>query len=526
MYIEPNTTISFLKGIPWEEDYQHTAFFLTSTAQQQYFQSKIKYTVAQQSYTRVKRGVIRVQIKAENLYDCNYLMFNNISFGNKWFYAFIKSVEYVNNEVSEVTFSIDVMQTWHFDYTLEQCFVERETSSTDGYFEHLEPENLETGEDVISVGNYSFNMNDLRVCILMSKGDNDAGFAGACVNNIYTPLRVNAGIPATDVSSLNAVINGMIVDEGQEDRIVAIYEYPGFLGTGTTTSPAHSQQSIPINKSTIDGYTPRNKKLYNYPYNFLLISNNNGQTATIKWENFGVSAQNSGTVKFDIAGVYLTTPCVMCYPLVHRGMAQDYDSGITISNFPQCAWVGDAFKAWWAQNRASVVTSGISTVLGAAGSAGLTAMAGAASGNPIIAAGSIARAGQQLNNAGWSINNLLAKTVDLQNTPPQVHGQALNESLNAGLGRYMFSFYAMTIRAANARIIDDYFTRYGYACKRNKVPNRNVRPHWTYTKTVGCQIIGNTSADDAELISKIYDNGITFWRNPSEIGNYSLDNSP
>ena len=76
-----------------------------------------------------------------------------------------------------------------------------------------------------------------------------------------------------------------------------------------------------------------------------------------------------------------------------------------------------------------------------------------------------------------------------------------------------------------AKIIDEYFDRYGYATKRNKKPNRNVRPHWCYTKTIGCTITGSIPCDDATKICNIYKNGITFWMNGSEVGNYSLDNT-
>ena len=76
-----------------------------------------------------------------------------------------------------------------------------------------------------------------------------------------------------------------------------------------------------------------------------------------------------------------------------------------------------------------------------------------------------------------------------------------------------------------AKTIDDFFTEYGYATKRVKKPNINVRPHWTYTKTIGCNLKGNAPADDLKAIKDIFDNGITFWKNGDEIGNYSLDNS-
>ena len=56
------------------------------------------------------------------------------------------------------------------------------------------------------------------------------------------------------------------------------------------------------------------------------------------------------------------------------------------------------------------------------------------------------------------------------------------------------------------------------------------RPHWNYIKTANCIIhaaSGKGLPQDAENeISTIFNNGITFWMNASEVGNYSLDNSP
>ena len=73
---------------------------------------------------------------------------------------------------------------------------------------------------------------------------------------------------------------------------------------------------------------------------------------------------------------------------------------------------------------------------------------------------------------------------------------------------------------------DNFFTRYGYATKKLKIPNRSSRPHWNYVKTVNCTITGSIPTDAARNICSIYDNGITFWKHGSEVGNYSLDNSP
>ena len=38
-------------------------------------------------------------------------------------------------------------------------------------------------------------------------------------------------------------------------------------------------------------------------------------------------------------------------------------------------------------------------------------------------------------------------------------------------------------------------------------------------------IVGSVPTDDMAKIKGCYNNGITFWKNGGEIGNYSLDNS-
>ena len=38
-------------------------------------------------------------------------------------------------------------------------------------------------------------------------------------------------------------------------------------------------------------------------------------------------------------------------------------------------------------------------------------------------------------------------------------------------------------------------------------------------------LTGDLPAKDAEAIINIFDNGITFWNNIDEVGNYSLDNT-
>lgn len=145
MHIHPNTTIRLLKGVPLDNTYTDTMFFDSVEQQRGHFYTYTNKTFGNQTYQRVGRGKIRLYVLADTIYDYNYLMFQNTAYGSKWFYAFIKSVEYINDSVTEIEYEIDVMQTWFFDYIVEPSYVERETTATDVVGENLLPEPIDFG---------------------------------------------------------------------------------------------------------------------------------------------------------------------------------------------------------------------------------------------------------------------------------------------------------------------------------------------------------------------------------------------
>jgi hypothetical protein len=118
--------------------------------------------------------------------------------------------------------------------------------------------------------------------------------------------------------------------------------------------------------------------------------------------------------------------------------------------------------------------------------------------------------------------------------PDSAHVQNNAGVINALAGRFGFSFQQVTVTAEMARNIDKYFDMFGYATNRVKTPNisdaSKRRPHWNYVKLQNANITPSRSAADGipgeakAAIEAIYNNGITFWNNISEIGNYSFIN--
>lgn len=148
MVIAPNTDIILLRNVPLDNTYTDTLYFSNATEQFNHFyytSTYAKKVFANNTYQRINSGVMRLEVSADEIYNYNYMMFRNTNYGSKWFYAFITSVEYHNNAVAEIRYEIDVMQTYFFDYELEQCYVDRETSATDNVGENILDEPIELG---------------------------------------------------------------------------------------------------------------------------------------------------------------------------------------------------------------------------------------------------------------------------------------------------------------------------------------------------------------------------------------------
>ena len=85
----------------------------------------------------------------------------------------------------------------------------------------------------------------------------------------------------------------------------------------------------------------------------------------------------------------------------------------------------------------------------------------------------------------------------------------------------------MRVKTENLKIIDDYFTRFGYAIKKLEVPNITGRQYWNYVEIGANEVIGNgdVPAQFMEVINNACRRGVTIWHNHSNIGNYTLSNT-
>lgn len=548
-----NITEVRLLSVPLEEDYKHTLYFASKDAQTTYFKSKAVKTLTDFSYQR-KDNYIRVPFHIDTLLGkVNYVMYKNSAYSSKWFYAFITKMEYKGDETTFIYISTDVIQTWAFDITIKPSFVEREHVNDDTIGAHTVPEGLETGEYIVNGNAHTNSMKSgaiiLASTVNLSDLDKDkcdmaggAVYGGVYSGVYYYYFKTEKDSSTEYLSSYDAIsaVLNRLAKMGQSDAIIGMFIVPSEyvnLASSQTVEVASGDLPIKLQKlkspdtfvskmwnaggsgdspiykpTTINGYTPRNNKLFTFPYCYLNMSNNAGGNAIYHYEKF-----NSA----DTCAFYIYfTPCaggsLRVVPVGYNGYSINYEEGLTGAKYPICSWLTDMYTNWLTQNS---VNLGISYATGALQIVGgMAAMLGTGGAGAVMGGGSIV--------GGIStIANTMAEKYQRSLVPPQAEGNLNSGDIAFASGNLRFSAYGMTIKAEYAKIIDGYFDMFGYKVNLCKKPNENHRAKYWFTKTIDISIDGAIPNEDMQKIKNCYNSGITFWRNAGDIGDYSVDNS-
>lgn len=365
MYVNPNTTIYILKNIPLNKSYENTVYYKNADAQRDAFMKYTKYKLTNYSYQRTALGTLKVELKYEQLYDCDYLMFQNTSFVDddgkaKWFYAFITGVSYISDEVSQISYELDVMQTWCYDYSFLPSFVARRHATKDDLYGNTQPEGLELG-NCYKIAKSKTVPFDTYYVIMSSespKSSYDASKisfypAGATINKIYNGLIVAITKEKNDATGINSYLSALIKD-GYEDTVVAFYQSPSSGNDIVTGSFTPSDKPY--------HFIPKNNKLYCYPFRKFTVTSNRGMAKDYKPERWHPDVTVTTPTR--------TTPInfiirEVCFPEAQaRFEASDYmdgntsqDNGIIYGNFPTCSFIGSTFSVWLAQNKNNYIAS-------------------------------------------------------------------------------------------------------------------------------------------------------------------------
>ena len=553
-YVQPNSIIQIFQGINLDNRYLHTIYFASEQAQNTWFTSKVFKTYQQQSYTRYTRNQIKLKEDATNLLGCSYLRFKNDRNVDKWFYAFITAIEYINENTTLVTYEIDVMQTWFIQGgSVSPCMVLREHVNDDTFGLHLEEEPI--GSEVYECDSVPYTsedgllFNDYKLIVNTSEEPNVSDIINNRLVNGTKFYPIDTSNPNGVFNSIQALITLINGSWSSGDKPVEVIDMFTFPAKFSNTSINDNTHIIEINHpSTLNGYTPKNNKLYTYPYSFLQGTTMNGSTCMYRWEYF---ASILTAIQFRCYGNPIGGGQIHCYPTNYDGIINNVDASLVMDDFPKNPFAYDAYQAWVAsggkvrleREEAFTNVRGVTALVSSASTAMMQGQTGASMfgsnalnlGSPNTAtmtdlSGMSRGANRAIQGVAGYVDTMVdvaeAKSKiayqwnDARYKPNIVVGTA-TPNLAVANRELNFHFYSVHVKKEELSKIDEFFSCFGYAIHRVKTPNLTGRRYFNFVQTDKAVINGNMPASSKEAIGRIFDGGITFWHNGDHVGDYS-----
>lgn len=524
----PETKLRLYSGVPWSDEYEHVRLYNSKAELLDHLESYRRnipgVDLSHLAPIRVGNYDIRVPFTEMKALNLNYLAFQNAGISDEWVFCFIDSIEWLSEKTTRINFSLDVFQNNFYNTNIKPCFVEYHhiPRREDGIGVNLVPVNLEAGETIVSQ-HKKLNLTPTDCCIFVTRGTvEQSWFDGRVENGVYCW----GSIGHYDVTTDDGLekINGLLKeynDQGAQDAVIGLFMSPklciGALG-GKEIKPKTT--SMPISGNAFEGYKPKNKKLYSYPWLYCLADNNQGNTHIYRYE---YSYNQDKSIEFDSYGTIATLPQVLTAPKNYKtrenlphGLMNE---ALINSSFPMCSFSSDTYRAWLAQNKSSIALSQVQTAVNSTIGLG-TSIAGLAGGS---LQGGI-NGSSKTTSAFWDALGMLANQTDRSRNAGVTHGKALSENVMTGIKECGVDFYEMSCKRQFAEMADSFFEQFGYPINKITMPNLRSRSRWNYVKTSHCGFTGNIDLDQLKKLRNIFDNGVTLWHT-DDIGNYSLSNN-
>lgn len=384
-WIYPNSTIHLLENIPLTNAYIHTVDYSDRSVQLQDFLSYNVLTL--DNYTYIRNNSIKIEGQIKNLYAVNYMLFKNTNFENKWFYAFVTSVEYLNNETCIITYEIDIMQTYLFDFMAMPSYVERETVAHDELFASLTDEEIEIGEYMMKdyVHPDYFDSTRLFAIVGVSRkiSDTDPNAFEIHNNLLYGMPTLETYYLFTTAAQFVDFYNHYASNGNTEDLLEMVMFPNHFINLDDFATDAKGfryLKSLDANnqplspryaflslnravkgQTAFQNYVPKNAKLYNSPFFKIVCTDLEGNSVEYSPEYFytELNAQTGNPAASDPNKMYFmltmpvnSIPQPQVMPQFYKSKDYLYNRSYIFigSAFGQMPLLTDTYAAWLAMN--------------------------------------------------------------------------------------------------------------------------------------------------------------------------------
>jgi len=118
-------TITYYENVGLSNKYEHCLNFPTQTLKTAFFNSKAIAGLSDIPVRpfKISNGFFVADVNYDTVQEYNYISITN---STRTYYAFVEKVEYITASTVRIFFSVDIMTTYEYDYTLKECFVQRE----------------------------------------------------------------------------------------------------------------------------------------------------------------------------------------------------------------------------------------------------------------------------------------------------------------------------------------------------------------------------------------------------------------
>jgi hypothetical protein len=232
--------VKLIKSFPYDNNYDYTKIFSSKAEQTSYFNSFYYDTIDNTNYIKQENS-FNVNYEFDELQNdgVNYLIFNN---GYRDIYAFIIKKEYLRKNVTKLIYEIDVLQTFMFDFSFKNSYIERKVCSLNEIVDY--DEGIDFGEHKI-----------VSDTLVFSKGENYfAMFSG--IKNFEVKMDANGKVdyyaeipssedkPMTSIDGINYPLFFMPLPGNNIPQVLS--DHPSLVGIVRFPNCTYTTQEIKI----------------------------------------------------------------------------------------------------------------------------------------------------------------------------------------------------------------------------------------------------------------------------------------
>lgn len=219
--------IKLIKSYPYDNNYDYTKMFSNESEQKQFFRTFDYENVDEHNYIKIEKS-FNVKYDYDYLENegVNYVIFDN---GYRTIYAFIIKKEYVRENLTRIIYEVDVIQTFMFDFNINNSFVERKVCSIDELVDFDEGINL--GEHIIETSHHVFNKDSVYFAMFNGFKEQELIFDGNTLKSVVD-LPFSTSKPLTVIDGIQYPLYFMPLKESYKQATYESLTTPS--GSGET----------------------------------------------------------------------------------------------------------------------------------------------------------------------------------------------------------------------------------------------------------------------------------------------------